>query len=133
MASLEVEIVTQTAVAFQALASEVSAPGFHREFGVLPDHSPFLSVVIPGLVKITTDEGVVCFIVGRGFVEAGPRRVVLLTESCEKPEGIDVKESTEQLEQAERDLAAAEPNTGAWKDANHRAQMARARLAASAL
>jgi len=132
MDSLEVEIVTQTAVAFQAVASEVTAPGFHGEFGVLPDHSPFLSVMIPGVVRITTEEKVFSFIVGRGFVEAGPRRVVLLAESCESPEGIDVKAAEEDLESAERDLAAAEPDTGASREATHRAQVARARLSASA-
>ncbi len=129
MATLEVEIVTPTAVAYQAVATEVVAPGFHGEFGVLPDHSPFLSVVTPGLVKVTTEEGVVSFIVGRGFVEAGPRRVVVLTESFEATGSVDTSAAMMALEQAEKDLAAAEPGTGDHRDAEHRAQMARARLA----
>ena len=115
-------------MAYRAVATEVVAPGFHGEFGVLPDHAPLMSVVTPGVVKVITDDGVTSFVVGRGFVEAGPRRVVVLTESVESTGGVDSAGALKALEQAEKDLAAAEPGTGAHRDADHRAQMARARL-----
>ena len=130
MATVEVEIVTPTSIAYQAVATEVTAPGFHGAFGVLPDHSPFLSVVTPGVMTVNTADGVDRFIIGRGFVEVGPRRVVLLTESCESAEGVDARAAEQALEQAEKDLAAAEPGTGEHRDAEHRAQMARARASA---
>jgi F-type H+-transporting ATPase subunit epsilon len=130
--TLQVEIVTPTSVAYQAVATEVTAPGFHGEFGVLVDHSPFLSVITPGVVTIQTEDGTDSFVVGRGFVEAGPRRVVLLTESCQLASEVDASAAAGALEQAEKDLASSEPGSGEHKDADHRAQMARARAASGA-
>ena len=43
--ALNVEIVTPTQTAFSGQALEVQAPGFLGEFGVLPEHTLFLSVV----------------------------------------------------------------------------------------
>ena len=67
---IAVEIVTPTKVAHKSVAKEVRAPGFFGEFGVLPDHVPFLTVVEPGLVTITSDGGErAVFVVGEGFAE----------------------------------------------------------------
>ena len=75
--SIQIEIVTPTSVAYKALASEVQAPGFLGEFGVLPSHSQYLSVLKAGVVTISGDSGSHRFIVGRGFAEAGPDRLTL--------------------------------------------------------
>ena len=54
------------------------------EFGVLPRHIPFLTVLQPGIVKVRGPSGVLRFQVGAGFAEAGPDRVVLLVDSCDE-------------------------------------------------
>lgn len=81
--ALSVEIVTPRAVAWKGVAVDVQAPGELGEFGVLPQHIPFLTVLRPGLVKVRTAEGLLKFQVGAGFAEAGPDRVVILADSCE--------------------------------------------------
>jgi len=83
---LSVEIVTPRGVAWKGQATDVQAPGEMGEFGVLPQHIPFLTTLRPGLLTVRDQEGVKKYQVGAGFAEAGPDRVVVLTESCEAQE-----------------------------------------------
>jgi F-type H+-transporting ATPase subunit epsilon len=84
MSDLHVEIVTPRKVAWKGTATDVQAPGELGEFGVLPRHIPFLTVLQPGIVKVRGPSGVLRFQVGAGFAEAGPDRVVLLVDSCDE-------------------------------------------------
>ena len=126
--SIQIEIVTPTSIAWSGTASEVQAPGFLGEFGVLPSHTQFLSVVKAGVVTITAESGKSQFIVGRGFAEAGPDRLTLLTELCESTEGLDKAAATNLLEASEKTLATAAPTSGEWLHAERDAELARARL-----
>ncbi|MFZ5482329.1 MAG: ATP synthase F1 subunit epsilon [Myxococcota bacterium] len=80
---LDVRIVTPKSVAYTGKASDVQAPGELGEFGVLPQHIPFLTTLKPGVVTVRGPEGTRKFKVGAGFAEAGPDRVVILAETCE--------------------------------------------------
>lgn len=84
MSALHVEIVTPRKIAWKGEAQDVQAPGELGEFGVLPRHIPFLTVLAPGVVKVKTDAGLKRFQVGAGFAEAGPDRVVILADTCEE-------------------------------------------------
>ncbi len=81
--TLQVSIVTPRAVVWKGEADSVQAPGELGEFGVLPKHIPFLSTLKPGTLTVYTTQGVKKYTIGTGFAEAGPDRVVILTESCE--------------------------------------------------
>ena len=126
--SIQIEIVTPTAIAFNASASEVQAPGFLGEFGVLPSHTQFLSVVKAGVVTISAEGGPKRFIIGRGFAEAGPDRLTLLTELCETTENVDKAAAQTLLDESEKVLATADPTSGEWLSAERDAELARARL-----
>ena len=127
--SVRVDIVTPTAIAFSGDANTVEAPGFLVEFGVLPGHTPFLSVVRPGLVTIHTAAGDHRFVVGTGFVEAGPDRLVVLTEQFERAEDVDKDAARKQLDEANKVLGTVDPDSGDFKNAERDAALARARLA----
>ncbi|MFT5585729.1 MAG: F-type H+-transporting ATPase subunit epsilon [Cognaticolwellia sp.] len=126
--ALNVEIVTPTAVVFAGTVDEVKAPGFLGEFGVLPGHTPFLSVVTPGVVELITAGKVEKFVVGRGFVEAGPDRLTVLADSVEPAEGVDQKAAAELLETSEKLLASEAPGSDAYIMAKRDAELAHARL-----
>ncbi len=126
---IQVEIVTPQKIAFSGEATEVQAPGFHGEFGVLPDHTFFLSVMRPGAVHIFTAQGTQTFLIGRGFAEAGPTQLTLLTELCEEIDTIDSKAAAASLETAEATMATADPTSGEFAAARHAADLAMARLA----
>ena len=130
--SIRVEIVTPQACPFSGEATEVRAPGFLGEFGVLPEHTPFLSVVRAGVVSIDTPEGgTVRFVVGRGFAEAGPDHLTILAEFCELASEVDAAAARTLLAESEAALASVDPTSGAFRTAERNVDLARARLAAS--
>ena len=126
--SIHVEIVTPTATAWSGDVTEVQAPGFYGEFGVLPDHAPLLSVVRAGVVTLHTREGVLRFVVGNGFVEAGPDKLTLLTDLCESADSVDKDAANTLLAESEAALASAEAGSGDAVNAERNADLARARL-----
>jgi F-type H+-transporting ATPase subunit epsilon len=126
--SIHVEIVTPTATAWSGDVTEVQAPGFYGEFGVLPDHAPLLSVVRAGVVTLHTSAGEQRFVVGNGFVEAGPAKLTLLTELCEPADNVDKGAASALLAESEAALAASEAGSGEAVNAERNADLARARL-----
>ena len=126
--ALQLQIVTPGATAFSGTVAQVRAPGLLGEFGVLPDHMPFLSVLKAGVVRLSTSDGERAFVVGRGFAEVGATRVVLLTEQAEDGASVDKSAAQKELEEAEKVLAGADPRSGEWANAERRAELARARL-----
>jgi len=130
MADLTVDIVTPEKVVFSGPAREVRAPGAEGEFGVLPGHTFFLSLLRPGIAAVDTESGTKRFVVGKGFAEAGPDKIVLLTDACEPADGVDKDAAQAQLEDAETRLAQHDPGTDAALTAQHDRDMALARLLA---
>jgi F-type H+-transporting ATPase subunit epsilon len=126
--SIHVEIVTPTSTAWTGEVTEVQAPGFYGEFGVLPDHAPLLSVVRAGIVTLFTESGTERFVVGNGFVEAGPHKLTLLTDLCEAVDTVDKAVAQTLLETSEKILGSTEAESGEGVNAARNADLARARL-----
>jgi F-type H+-transporting ATPase subunit epsilon len=86
---IRLEIVTPRGRALTATVDEVTAPSIEGEFGVLPGHLPLLAALRTGIV--TYREGGVTkrCAVGGGFAEAGPDRLVMLTDEYSDRESID--------------------------------------------
>ena len=125
---LKVSIVTPEQLAFEGEAREVYAPGWEGEFGILPGHDAYLSLMRAGVVTVQTSSGTQRFIVGRGFAEAGPSSVTLLVDSCESTEGVDKAAARQALQAAEADLLKANANTPGWDAIEERRELAAARI-----
>ena len=107
MADLQVDIVTPERLVYSGRASDVRAPGWEGEFEVLPGHTLFLALLHGGVLRLSTPEGEKRFVVGRGFAEAGPERVTILTDRCVAPEDVDKAEAQKQLNELDAKLATA--------------------------
>ncbi len=68
MNSLQLEIVTPEARVFTGSAQMVIAPGSEGGLGILPDHMPLMTEILPGEVLVTTEDGELSFAVGGGFL-----------------------------------------------------------------
>lgn len=105
-------------VAFQLVAPErllasaevdmVVAPGTEGDFGVLPQHSLFMSVLRPGVIE-TYEGGQVSrrIFVGGGFAEVNARGCTVLAEEAMPVEEIDVEAARQRLANAQEDLREA--------------------------
>jgi F-type H+-transporting ATPase subunit epsilon len=86
---IQLEIVTPNGAALSASVDEVTAPSVSGEFGVLPGHLPLLAALRTGLVTYRQGTQTKRCAVGAGFAEAGPDKLVILTDEYTERERID--------------------------------------------
>ncbi len=118
MPALEVDIVAPDGAVFRGAATRFRAPGVEGSFEVLPNHAPLLAAIEVGSIHVSTPEGDrIVFATSGGFVEVLNNEVIVLAETAEPAEEIDVeraeaaeKRALEQLESEESraDRARAE-------------------------
>jgi F-type H+-transporting ATPase subunit epsilon len=107
-----------TKVAFQLVAPErllasaevdmVVAPGAEGDFGVLPQHSLFMSVLRPGVLETYEGSQVSqrIFVAG-GFAEVNERGCTVLAEEAMPVAEIDPEQARRRLSNAQDDLRDA--------------------------
>ncbi|MBN1302357.1 MAG: ATP synthase F1 subunit epsilon [Melioribacteraceae bacterium] len=106
MKTLNIDVITPSKVVYSSQANSVTIPGSAGSFQVLYNHAPILSTFETGIVKIEENNGTVYrFATGGGTVEVLKNKVLLLAESFERPEEIDVKRAREAMERARRRLS----------------------------
>jgi F-type H+-transporting ATPase subunit epsilon len=86
---VELEIVTPKGRALSAAVDEVTAPSVSGEFGVLPGHVPVLAALRTGIVTYRVGSESKRCAIGAGFAEAGPNRMVILTDEYIERDAID--------------------------------------------
>lgn len=101
---LTLEVATPLGLALQTECGSVSAPSVRGEFGVFPGHLPLLAALRSGVITYKVGNEELMAAVGPGFVEAGPERVLLLTDAFSLPEDVDEDDVKEQLADAEKRL-----------------------------
>ena len=104
MSMLHLEIVTPEARTFSGEALMVVVPGVEGEIGILPDHMPLMTQILPGELRITTAEGEVALAVGEGFLEVLPDRVSVMTDMAITEGEIDEKAAEEAVARAQKEL-----------------------------
>ncbi|MEK6647118.1 MAG: ATP synthase F1 subunit epsilon [Candidatus Firestonebacteria bacterium] len=80
----EIEIYTPESVILQDKADMVIIPGQNGELGILPKHTPLLTFLKKGRLKIKNNTQTLYFSIDSGFAEILPNKVVILTEKAEK-------------------------------------------------
>ena len=101
---LSLEIATPSGLALQTECESLAAPSSEGEFGVFPGHRPLLATLRAGVVRYVVGGKDLRAAVGPGFVEAGPHKVLLLTDTFALPEDVDVESVRGELSAAERRL-----------------------------
>ncbi len=98
------EIVTPERLAFSEEVDEVTLPGSVGEFGILPGHVPFLSSLQIGIVSTRQDGREIYYAVSGGFIEVHEDHVIVLAETAERSDEIDVDRARTSKERAEKIL-----------------------------
>lgn len=102
---LRLDIVTADRIVYSDLVDVVIAPGVSGEMSILPRHAPLLTMLQPGEIRVRKDGVEVDLVVGGGFLEVEPNRVIVLADAAERAEEIDAAKAQAALERAERLLA----------------------------
>lgn len=107
MAQIHLEVVTPTGPVVSDEVDIVTAPGYGGEFGVLANHSPFLSTIKTGTLSFKKDKQTKYLMVSGGFSEVSNNKITFLVESAEFGHDIDVDRAMLAKERAEKRLAQA--------------------------
>ncbi len=98
---ITVEIVTQERTVFSGEVDAVNLPGSEGRLGILPNHSPLLTTLGYGEVIVRQGDQENYFAVGGGFAEIQPEKVIVLADSAERSDEIDLERARQARERAE--------------------------------
>ena len=102
MAKLSVEIVTgERVVLSESDVDMVIAPGGDGALGILPNHAPLISTLSAGELRVKKGGKEQSIVVFGGFIEVTPDKVIVLADSAEHLEEIDVERAEAARKQAE--------------------------------
>lgn len=105
---LLLEIVTPHGLIYSGEVDEVTANGSEGEFCVLPGHVPYVTTLKIGMLTCKTGKESVIFFVNWGYAEIGADKVLILADSAERSEEIDVERAKAAFKRAEERLKKAE-------------------------
>jgi F-type H+-transporting ATPase subunit epsilon len=104
--AFKLEIVTPKKIVFSGDVISFSAPGVVGGFQVLKSHAPLLSNIAVGEVKFVDSSGQESrFATSGGFVEVHENKVMMLAETAERSDEIDVARAEAARERARKRLA----------------------------
>lgn len=98
------EIVSQDRFVYQGDADMVVLPGAAGEMGILPNHSPLLTVLKFGVVRVREKGQDLFFAVAGGFAEVQPDQVTVLADAAENVQEIDEQRADAARRRAEQIL-----------------------------
>src|SRR5215218_5680754 len=98
-------VITPEEVIFDGEADLVIVRIADGDLGVLVDHSPLVSTVQVGEVRITEDDEQHVYATSDGFFKASENLVQVLVEEAVSAEDIDVDAAENRVEEAERELS----------------------------
>jgi F-type H+-transporting ATPase subunit epsilon len=99
------KLVTPTGVLFDGQAEQVNAVNPLGEFGVLADHTNYITALVPGLLTARTADGQTLeYLVTGGLVEVKDGAMTALAQTAEPPEQVEPTDETE-LRAAEERLS----------------------------
>ncbi len=101
---LLLEIVTPERLAYSDTVDSVQLPGVEGELGVLPHHTPLVSMLGLGELRIRKDGEVETFAIAGGFLQVRPDKVVVMAEMADMAAEIDLEKAEEARKEAERAL-----------------------------
>ena len=82
----------------------VLVPGIDGELGILPHHTPLVSLLGYGELKIRKGSDEESFAIVGGFLQVRPDKVVVMAETADLAAEIDLEKAQEARREAERAL-----------------------------
>ncbi len=109
MSTIKLDVVTAEGAVFSDDVEVVVAPGVDGQLGILPHHTPLMTMLQPGELLVRKGGGELCIAVSGGFLEVRPDRVIILADTAERAEDIDVARVEEAMRRAQERLKERPP------------------------
>jgi F-type H+-transporting ATPase subunit epsilon len=99
------EIVTPEGKAYSDDVDMVTLTGIDGEMGILPQHMPLMTQLVPGEIIAKKGSDTIFLAVGEGFVQVTGERIAILTDMAINAKDIDEAKAEEARRAAEARLA----------------------------
>lgn len=95
------KIATPERVVFKDMVDSITLPTSEGEVTILPNHVPLIAILKSGEIKVRNGEVLTLMAVSGGFVEVLSTKVVVLADTAEKAEEIDVAKAEAAIKRAQ--------------------------------
>jgi F-type H+-transporting ATPase subunit epsilon len=114
--AIELQIVTPQRHVLQETVQAIEIPGKEGYLGVLPGHAPLITELGIGILAYRKGGETRYLSVIQGYAEVLPDRVIVLAETSERAEEIDVGRARAAQERAQAELAKASAGSPDWQE-----------------
>ncbi|MDP2657935.1 MAG: F0F1 ATP synthase subunit epsilon [Candidatus Deferrimicrobium sp.] len=128
--TIRLELVTPERLVLSEEVDEVVLPGYEGEFGVLPGHTQYLAILNIGMLWYREGSAKTRIALGGGFAEVNHDRVVVMADTAERVEEIDVERAQRARDRAEARLKEMSLNDETYAKVYAELQRALVRMAA---
>lgn len=102
MSTIHVDVVSAEELIFSGVATFVALPGEAGELGIYPRHTPLITRIRPGSVRIQTADGGEEFVfVAGGILEVQPDCVTVLSDTAVRGKDLDEEKANQAKQAAE--------------------------------
>lgn len=111
MSTIHIDIVSAEREIFSGEVEMVFAPAIMGEIGIAPGHTPLVTQLAPGEVRVKlTDGNEQGFYVSGGMLEVQPKIITVLSDTAVRAEDLDEAAVLKAKEEADRQLHDREAN-----------------------
>ena len=105
MKTMQVEVVSAEAEIFSGPATMLIATAISGELGIYPEHTPLITNLKPGDVRVQTEDGEeqVIYVSG-GILEVTPKKITVLSDTAMRATDLDEATALEAQKKAEQAL-----------------------------
>lgn len=104
MSTIQVDVVSAEAEVYSGQAQFVALPGESGELGILPGHTPLITRIKPGAVRIQNGNDEELVFVAGGILEVQPNKVTILADTAIRGHDLDEARVLEAKARAEEKL-----------------------------
>lgn len=102
---LNFSLVSPERELFAGAVDQVNVPGAEGDFGVLPNHSPFMAAIRTGIVSVVDGGVTTDYFIAGGFADVTPDGLTILAERASVLADLDKDVLAEELKAAEAALS----------------------------
>jgi F-type H+-transporting ATPase subunit epsilon len=126
------QVITPERIMLSEQVQQTIAPGAEGYLGVLAHHAPLMTTLLPGEVRATLADGRTTshIVVSGGVLEVSAEGAVILADSAQRSDEVDVTRAEVDLSEARRMMAELPPGSAESRAAITNAQFAEARIRA---
>jgi F-type H+-transporting ATPase subunit epsilon len=115
--TIELEVVTPERYVLREAVQSLDLPGREGYLGILPGHAPLITELGVGVLTYHKGAETRCLTIVHGYAEVLPDRVIVLAETSERAEEIDLQRCRAALDRAQTRLAKSGSPEVDWERA----------------